>query len=149
MDSEKTDDPTIGDQDSLLRRVPNWPNMVKFDQNLGVNRPSSACFSDRKTGNREVSVTHEQDLLANQGELKDALGTNEGFGLARVNAGFSRTGLSSPQALVRSPTKEDKHHCLIVGHKTSKDRRLLAKHAEMVIKPIMPEEDQSPTLPSE
>jgi hypothetical protein len=32
MSEEKEDDLTITDDDGLLRRVPNWPNMVKHGQ---------------------------------------------------------------------------------------------------------------------
>ena len=32
MSDEKDDDLTITDDDGLLRRVPNWPNMVKHGQ---------------------------------------------------------------------------------------------------------------------
>jgi hypothetical protein len=56
MDETNDDDLSIEDNEGLLRRVPNHPNMVKFDPNINAYRPSSACFCDRETQDREVSV---------------------------------------------------------------------------------------------
>lgn len=137
MDVEITDDESITEDVHLLRRVPNWPTMVKFDENLQTYRPSSACFGDRDTGDKQVSVTHKQDLLSSNGTITDIIRDYPGFGVASVEAGFARSGLRNPQKLVRDPTDDDPHHCLIVGPKNGNDKKKLAKHASMPIQPLM------------
>lgn len=133
--AEWQDDNTISNEEGLLRRVPNWPNMVKFDANTNEIRPSSACFSD-KDGGEELSVTIETPHLAGGGTYESAA-KEDGWGLAKVIAGTARTVSNPSQKLVRNPTPDDPHHGLVVGKKTRAAKRNLAKAAEMVVTPDM------------
>ncbi|HRY11183.1 MAG TPA: hypothetical protein P5544_14545 [Candidatus Nanopelagicales bacterium] len=42
--SGHADDPTISDDDSVLRRVPQEPNFVVWDEQTGAERPSTGSF---------------------------------------------------------------------------------------------------------
>ncbi len=42
--SDPTNDPTISDDDSLLRRVPQEPSFVVWDEHTGAERPSTGSF---------------------------------------------------------------------------------------------------------
>lgn len=134
MTAARRDDESILDEDGLLRRVPHWPNMTKFCHQTGTLRPSSACFKDKGTGDTEVSVTLENDLLASGKTHNDAT-QMQGFGLAKLNAGFARTKLSNVQIINRSPEELDPHHALVIGDKTSRDLKKLAQAAELIIPP--------------
>jgi hypothetical protein len=133
--AQKNDDVTILDEDALLRRIPNWPDMVRRDQVSGQYRPTSASFADRDTGDREISVTHEANLLAANCTHMDALNGNQEFGLASIHAGFPRKQISTPQAIARDPIDSDPHHCLIIGNKSKADKRALAKQCALIIIP--------------
>lgn len=126
------DDLTIEDDEGLLRRVPNWPNMVKFDSNLNSLRASSACFSDRETNDVEVSVTLEKPLQESGGNHYDVISSLPGFGLARLLVGFAR---SKEQIINKRPTGDDPHHGLIIGNKNKRTKTALAKNSVLVIKP--------------
>lgn len=129
------DDSTILSDDQLLRRVPPWPNMVKFDENLQKLRPTSACFSD-EDGGVQLSVTLETPLLESGFTHQDAA-RFEGFGVARVSADRARNMSTPCQKLVRNPTDDDPHHALVVGEKSKSQKRKIAQAAELVITPVM------------
>lgn len=133
MTDERVDDPSIKDDDGLLRRVPNQPSMFKIDKNTNKKRLSSVCFRDNATKNREVSVTLEQPLLESGKTHDDALNGFENFGLARIKAGFVRHGLSQPQIVAKDPTPEDPHHGLVIGEKSKKTLSAIASSAEILI----------------
>ena len=126
------DDLTIEDDEGLLRRVPNWPNMVKFDSNINALRATSACFSDRETSDVEVSITLEKLLQESGGNHHDVISDNPGFGLARLMAGYAR---SKGQIINQKPTDDDPHHGLIIGNKNKKTKSALAKNSVLVITP--------------
>lgn len=128
------DDSTIGDQDGLLRHVPSWPTMFKYDENLRVYRATSACFTDRD-GGTELSVTLEQPLLQDGGVRQDVVKDNPGFGVARIEAGFVRHSIVPAQKVVRAPTGADPYHGLVVGPKNKIARKRMAKQAVLVIVP--------------
>jgi hypothetical protein len=128
------DDLTVEDGDGLLRRVPNWPNMVMYDENIKSYRASSACFSDRDGGKR-LSVTLERPLFEAGGSHADAIALNPDFGVARLDAGFVRHAVSPPQQITRSPTEDDPYHALMVGEKSKKARKDMAKAAVLVVLP--------------
>lgn len=135
MAEDIQDDLTIQDTDGLLRRVPNWPDMVKYDDNLKAYRLSSQCFSDRSTRDREVSVTLERPLLDGGGKYEDAIATMPDFGLARLDAGFVRHNLEPAQKIRREPTDNDPHHALVVGQKNTRAKKDMAKAATLIIQP--------------
>ncbi|MFD3390073.1 hypothetical protein [Alteromonas macleodii] len=128
------DDESIADVDGLLRRVPNWPNMTIRCQQTGQLRATSACFKDRATENREVSVTLEKELLQANKTHQDAAKV-EGFGLAKVEAGFVRNNLSQRQIINRDPIEDDPHHALIIGDKTNKDLSKISRNSVLLIEP--------------
>jgi hypothetical protein len=135
MTEVKEDDPSIQDDDGLLRRVPNWPNMVKLDKNTNTYRPTSVCFSDQKTNNLEVSITLQKPLHENGGADPDAIKNYPNFGLARIPAGFVRNNLNHKQIVTSEPTEDDPYHGLIVGTKDSNTKRTMAKAATLLINP--------------
>lgn len=139
MDEWK-DDETILDDEGLLRRVPNWPNMVKFDQNKQEMRPTSACFSDKDDG-IELSVTLEKPHCDNGGTYESAAKVN-GFGLAKVKAGKARNITDPAQKIARNPTADDPHHGLVVGRKNKTAKRKLAMAAKLVIEPSLEEPNE-------
>ena len=139
MVDKPEDDTAIKDEEGLLRRVPNWPNMCKLDKNLNVYRPSSACFSDPATNDSEVSITLEQSLISSGGKVDDAIAGHPEFGLVRVIAGFVRKGLNFNQIIAKSPTDADPHHGLIIGKKNRATKKGLAKNSVVIINPKMKE----------
>ena len=132
MTDEVEDDLTIEDDEGLLRRVPNWPNMVKFDSNINSFRATSACFSDRDTSDVEVSITLEKPLQESGGNHHDVISDMPGFGLARLLAGFAR---SKGQVINQRPTDDDPHHGLIIGDKNKRTKTALAKNSVLIIMP--------------
>jgi len=121
---------------SLLRRVPNWPNMHIYDVKLGRLRPTSACFSDPETNDVEMSFSLEKPLLDSGGCCENLVSKLPGFGVASLNSDFARTKLSVVQEILGDPTDEDPYHCLLVGGKSKKDKKLMAKSSLMVVSPI-------------
>lgn len=111
------------DEHHLLRRIKSSnPNMVKLDKNLNVYRPTSACFSDP-----ELSVTHEENLVASGKELESALADYPDYGLVALNIGFVRNELDGSQAVLRDPVENNVHHCLIQGPKPKSISKALSK----------------------
>lgn len=119
----------------LLRRVPNWPDMCKFDPGLGRHRPTSACFADVATADVSMSFSLEEPRLQDGGAVSDVIASNPGFGVARLGSNVVREQLSTPQSIVVDPTEDDPYHCLVVGAKSKKDKRKMAKESELVINP--------------
>lgn len=135
MSDEFEDDSSIEDEDGLLRRIPNWPSMLKYDKNLGSYRPSSVCFSDRE-GGTQLSITLKRLLLEAGGKIEDAIATfPHGFGVACLTAGFVRNEVSPSQIVIRQPTCEDPYHGLVVGEKSKSTRKTMAKNATILIQP--------------
>lgn len=135
MSENYEDDVSIEDEEGLLRRVPNQPNMVKFDENINAYRPSSACFCDRQTNDLEVSVTLEQPLLDDGETHEFAIKDYPEFGVAQFLTAVARYQVTPNQIIRRDPTDDDPYHGLVVGYKTRVTRRQLAKKSTMVIKP--------------
>jgi hypothetical protein len=138
MADDCEDDLTILDNDGLLRRVPNWPNMVKFDSNMNALRPTGLCFSDKETGDIEVSTTLESSFLEAGCKYEDAIAAFPAFGVARLEVGVVRHVVIPAQKLKRDPTKEDKHHVLVIGEKNKQAKKMMAKAAKLIICPKLP-----------
>lgn len=136
MPEDIQDDTSILDNDGILRRVPNWPDMVKFDANLNQYRATSACFSDKNDG-KELSITLERPLLESGHTHQDAVANQPKFGLARLTAGFLRHQILPAQKLVSNPTVEDAFHGLVIGKKDKQAKKAIAKAAVLVIKPTL------------
>jgi hypothetical protein len=132
----KQDDPSITDDDGLLRRVPHFPNMTKYNHNTSSYELTSACFSDRDDG-YELSISLETPLLESGKCHQDILekpGFNN-YGLARVESGFVRREIEPAQSIVRNPVELDPYHGLVVGKKSKSAKRKLARHATIIISP--------------
>jgi len=135
MSDHIVDDLTISDDEGLLRRVPNLPNMFKVDHNTGKTRPSSVVFSDRADGIK-LSVTLESPLLKDSSEYSHAIKQFPGFGLLKLTAGFVRHQVKPAQMIQRDPTADDPHHALVIGDKSKATCQAMAKAAIWKIKPI-------------
>ncbi|WLQ12098.1 hypothetical protein O5O45_20445 [Hahella aquimaris] len=141
---ERDDDPSILNEENLLRRVPSWPIMFKFDHNRNTHRLTSAIFSDSETNDVEISTTHKEKLLDSNKQLQDALGETrkkEGWGLVAINCGDLRNQISPPQKLVADPTEDDPFHTLIVGKKSKSVKRKMVDMVTTLIAPSPPNKD--------
>jgi len=81
------DDPDIGDDDGLLRRIDPDYHVVE-DKNLGCHRLSSMAFSETSVPNGGMSIDLEQLMQADGHDPLDGL--DEGWGLVRLIAGQLR-----------------------------------------------------------
>src|SRR4051794_33448513 len=100
--TERADDPTIADDDLLLRRILPSPLWV-VPQPDGTFRVSSAAFLDNLSG--KVSVS-----LASITSADQVLAAYPTYSLVALRAGVPRT---LGHALVRDPTADDPAHALI------------------------------------
>lgn len=132
-----TDDPTIGDDVLLLRRIPsNPPLWVVWDDNEQQWRPSSAAFQDQEGSS--VSIVLACELERTGRPLTDALASHaEGFALAAITAGCAR---ENGQIVIRDPTADEPAHGLIVGKKTRAVRKRLAKATVWIVLPNLPDQ---------
>jgi hypothetical protein len=123
------DDPSILDEDLLLRRI--MPSWWGFDHNLGAIRPTSQAFDDHRSGT-PMSV-HLLAVLEQQGLSATAiLEGHTGFALASITAGLVR---QYGQGIRRMPLEADPAHAEVFGRKTQAVRRALAKHAVWIVQP--------------
>lgn len=96
------DDPTINDEDGLLRRIPPWDAPI---DKQGQRRLSSGLFSPSSIPNYGISVDLERDQRA--GGIDPLAILPEGYGLARLTAGQIRAvGLK----VGKSPTEDNPYH---------------------------------------
>jgi len=116
-----TDDPTIGDNEIIWRRVPEvW---VVEDNNLKCKRPSSACFQDGAKGSMSVYIASEA-----QSAQVVMQGAKEPF-LVSFSVGFIRQlGLG----ITRDSSTGGPGHALLLGKKTGGIRSQMAKTATWV-----------------
>ena len=127
MAGEAGTEATVGDDASLWRRIPNWPDWTVFDENLGRVRPSSLAFQDNRDG------TAMSAFLAEHGNSPaDVLVGHDGFFLAAITAGLVRLkGLQ----IVHDPLEGLPSHVEVPGPKPPKVRSALAKAAVWVVAP--------------
>lgn len=124
MSEEFVDDPTIGDDERLLRRI--HPSWVLWQEN-GSPSISSAAFKDP-----EMSVYIESVLLASGRIPEDCLSAYKGFGLATITAGLAR---SLDQCVTRDPVAGEPAHGLVLGKKRSAVATKLRDGAHWIIPP--------------
>lgn len=128
------DDASILGTERLLRRIPNWPNMYKFDDNLKAWRLTSANFSDP-----ELSVDFRELIEADGNDVSYSIQGKEGFGLAQFTVIQARS-LQPKQAIVRNPiVNQNPYHGLVAGKKTGAVKNSLAKVATLLIEPNKPD----------
>jgi hypothetical protein len=127
--SDYLDDPTIGNDVPLWRRIPPWH--IVFDENLGIWRPSSAAFEDHPDGS-PMSVVLGQEVLADGRTPDSVLEAHEGFGLVSIGAGLAR---ENHQGITRKPLPEEPAHAEVFGKKTGGVKRAFAKKCCWIIVP--------------
>ena len=129
MSDEYVDDPSILNEDILLRRI--MPDWWRFDQNLNAVRPSSQAFNDHRSGTA-MSV-HLLTVLEKHGaEANAVLDGLPGFALAAITAGLVRQW---GQGVRRAPLAGDPAHAEVFGKKTQAVRRALARHSTWMVEP--------------
>ena len=131
------DDPTIGDNEVLWRRVPPTPKYIVLDENTGLHKLSSAAFRDA-----DMSV-----VLASEAVTLDSIRQgHEGFGVVAITAGLAR---ALRQGMVRDPVEGEPAHALVVGEKPGSVRRALAKVARWTHRPPGYDEHSLPDPPAD
>lgn len=117
-----TDDPTIGDNEVIWRRIPHvW---VVEDENLKCKRPSSACFLQNGPDS-PVSVYIASEAQSPQVVMQSR---KEQF-LAALTVGFVRQlGLG----IIHDPHSGGPGHALLLGRKTKGILSKMAKAATWV-----------------
>jgi hypothetical protein len=127
--SPYVDDPTIGNDAALWRRVP--PGHFIFDDNLGAWRPSSAAFDDHPDGS-PMSVILGQQVL-DEGRIADSvLEGHDGFGLVSFLAELAR---DQGQGITRKPLSDEPAHAEVFGKKTRAVKKAFAKNCQWVVSP--------------
>ena len=126
------DDPTIGDDAVLWRRV--FPAWIVPDQNAGGLRVSSAAFDDSKDGTPLSALLAE--IVAQTGRTaQHVLAGYDGYALAAIAAGVAR---HHAQGIAKTPEPDEPAHVSVFGPKTTSNKRGMAKVATWVIAPVAP-----------
>jgi hypothetical protein len=130
------DDPTIADEEILLRRVPS--RQLHWDPERGRYRPSSAAFDDDNEGD-PMSVYLNSTMQALGLEAERTLDDQEpGFGVAGV---FARVVRDEEQVVCRDPDPGppfhicDPAHGLVAGAKSTKRRSRVGRQFFWVVEP--------------
>jgi len=120
------DDPTVADDDSVLRRVPTGQYVEDPKTRTGL-RPSSGAFDNSSDGS-PLSAS-----LASQCQYPNVLIRGyQGAGLVSVSVRLLR---QLGQGIVRDPTEADPAHVLVFGSKPRSFGSKVAKAAEWVVNP--------------
>ena len=123
------DDPTVSDDDALLRRVP--PHMISRARNQDCVEVSSAAFTNPSDGSG-MSVTIRSALIAAGGRMEDVLAGYKGFGLVSLPVGSAR---EQNQIVIRKPLSDNPAHGEVIGRKTRGVTRALKQSAIWIVKP--------------
>lgn len=132
---EREDDPSIGPEENLLRRIV-WKHAVPDDH--GNLRISSAAFRDP---NQELSINLQSTMQQAGREPVDAVRNYPGYGLASITAGQARSQI---QKVCRDPQLEEPAHGLVCGNQTRAVGKSLSTCAQWILKPQPP--DDAPPL---
>jgi hypothetical protein len=127
------DDPTIPDEERLLRRIPP-AHLVPNENQGGKLRVSSGAFR-KKT---ELSVILESPLLDAGRQPADLLRNYPSHLLVAITARIAR---AHQQSVARDPEPEEPAHGVVYGKKPSRCANALAGAVEWVVPP------EAPTLP--
>ena len=123
-----TDDPSIGDENELWRRIPHW--WIVPDENRGSFRPASAAFDDDRDGPMSVFLA---SVMAEIGRTPEhVLIGHDGYGLCGVAALIVRR---EGQIIVRHPTEVEPAHAEVVGYKSGGVRKRISREARWIIQP--------------
>ena len=132
MNAAPPNDPSIGDETELWRRIPPWHFI--YDENLKRRRPSSSAFANDPDGHPMSVVLAEAAAVVPS--PAQVLTGHERFALASITAALAR---ECGQGVVRDPLPDEPAHGLVVGPKPKSVQRRLAKTAEWVIPPKEPD----------
>lgn len=122
------DDPTIPDEERLLRRVPH--DWWYHDENLGRRRPASMAFDDTEMS---VDIASER-MKAGQPETACLVGHEE-YGLVSITARLAR---EHGQAVCRDPLPDNPAHGVVAGKKTSGRKKAFSLAAVTIVDPQNP-----------
>jgi len=110
------DDPSIVDEDWLLRRIP--PSQMPYNDARGRRWPSSAAFTP-STGDTEVSAYLDSELQDLGLDHEAVVEAHDGYAVARFPVGLPR---SLDRGVIRDPSTDsarplacDPAHALITG----------------------------------
>jgi hypothetical protein len=121
--SQRPDDPSIGDNEQLWRRV--HPAQININSQTGGHHLSSAVFSTRK----EVSVA-----IASETTLEALLANYPEHSVIEFTVGSAR---SAGCTVVRDPLPDDPAHALVCGSRSegrlNKTQQNLLKQASIWI----------------
>ena len=120
---QSSDDPSVANDCRLYRRIP--PTQVVRDSNSGLERPSSASFTNGRDGSYMSVVLG--DTLARDGRQSSQLLENyPGYRLVSFTAEFLR---SLQQGLIRAPTPDEPAHGGVTGPKPYSVRKKMSQKA--------------------
>lgn len=125
------DDPSIADDEVLLRRI--TPSWVEYNAaNPLQSRITSQAFQNyRDTDTMSIHILSV--LHANGQDVASILAGHEGYGVAAITAGHFR---SCGQGVVRAPTAAEPAHGHVVGpKKQSGVRRKIGEGAALLVAP--------------
>lgn len=133
---EYTDDPTIGNGEIVLRRIPLQPGtQIIWDNNLGSWRPSSAAFKDHPNGT-PMSVSLQKVLENKNLPIAFPL---QGYETTHALAQFSvQTIRQLGLGIERRPLSTDPSHAEVFGPKKKAVCRALARAAEWALGDPLP-----------
>lgn len=124
------DDPKIGDNVQMLRRIPRL--LIVPDENRTEGRrPSSAAFKDGRD-DAPMSVYRRDLIDATGGNVARVMVGHESYGLVGINAGYFR---ARDQTVHSDPLLAEPAHTVVCGLKTDSNRRFFARQAVWVIQP--------------
>lgn len=126
------DDPSILNDDVLLRRVPIQGSQIVWDANKNQWRPSSAAFRDHP--NEPGMSVALQSVLAGLGLPPQQALT--GYEQTHVLAAFSASvARQNGQGIARDPLPGDPAHAVVFGEKNKAVRRALANASYWAVPP--------------
>lgn len=117
------DDPSIGDEADLFRRV--HPTQIIPDHTRRCMRISSAAFNDRS-----MSVDLADALQATGRGPETTLVGHPGHSLVSITARLAR---SQAQVIARDPLPDNEAHAVVFGRKPPTIRRRLAEGSRWII----------------
>jgi len=139
VNAVEVDDPSIGNDWRLLRRIPlvvgGTHAQIVWDKSRNAWVPTSLAFNGHPDNPRAFSVHLEPVLLENGFDAESVVLDKSKFGLATFTAAEART---QNQVLMRMPLPGEPAHAHVLGEKTGGIRRRLKNCAVWVIPPNLP-----------